>query len=315
MIGDAHSLTRGYVQRHIPPGSGLNLDIAILDIAQDLLLTHFEVAGVFDGLVVFKGGTALRKLFAGSQGRFSTDLDLAMVQSGGDRAALAELVAEQARTTLGPFRFEPTCNRGRWQIRVHSSFGDPHIAIKLDVGPPCWIEPERRGFIETPTQRRYGFEMPPLPCARLEEILAEKIARLARRATARDASDLVWAATTSPHSRFSGPTVRKLAVLKIWVDNHGLGPDWTPAVAPTPFDAERWLSPRGDWDDEQIGLLATPPPRIEELEAALSRLYGWLADLTDMEARLARADASDRAEVIRAVQNLPDAKLANTHLW
>ena len=30
---------------------------------------------VFDDLVVFKGGTALRKLFAGAAGRFSTDID------------------------------------------------------------------------------------------------------------------------------------------------------------------------------------------------------------------------------------------------
>lgn len=315
MIGDAHSLTPGYVQRHIPPGSGLGLEVAILDIAQDFLLAHLEEAGVFDELVVFKGGTALRKLFAGSQGRFSTDLDLAALQSGGDRAALAALIAEQARTKLGPFRFEPTCSRGRWQIRVHSSFGNPQIAIKLDVGPPCWLEPERRAFIETPTQRRYGFETPPLPCARLEEILAEKIARLARRATARDASDLVWAATTSPHSRFSRPTVRTLAVLKIWVDNHGLGPDWSPALAPAPFEPERWLSPRGEWDDEQIGLLATPPPRIEELEAQLRRLYAWLADLTEFEARIAQASAADRGEVIRAIQTLPNGNLGSAHLW
>lgn len=315
MIGDAHSLTRGYVQRHIPPGSGLGLDVAILDIAQDFLLAHLEEAGVFEELVTFKGGTALRKLFAGSQGRFSTDLDLATLQPGSDRAAVADLVAEQTQTTLGPFRFEPTRNRGRWQIRVHSSFGDPQIAIKLDVGPPCWLEPEPRALIETPTQRRYGFEIPLLPCARLEEILAEKIARLARRATARDASDLVWAATTSPHSRFSATTVRTLAVLKVWVDNHGLGPDWSPAVAPAPFDPERWLSPRGDWDDEQIGLLATPPPTVQELEARLRQLYAWLDDLTDSEARLARANAADRAEVIRAIQNLPNANLGNAHLW
>lgn len=178
MIGDAHSLTPGYVRRHIPPASGIGLDIAVLNIAQDFLLAHLSRAGVFPDLVVFKGGTALRKLFVGSQGRFSTDLDLAAVESGGDRAALAELVADQARTTLGPFRFEPDCKRGRWHIHVHSPYADSEIAIKLDVGPPCWIEPELRSFVEHPTQRRYGFDLPSLPCVRLEEILAEKIARL-----------------------------------------------------------------------------------------------------------------------------------------
>lgn len=315
MIGDSHSLTPGYVQRHVPPGSGLGLDIAVLDIAQDFLLAHLEQTGVLGGLVVFKGGTALRKLFAGSQGRFSTDLDLATAESGGNRAAVADLIADQARTTLGPFRYEPARTRGRWHIRVYSPFADPLITIKLDVGPPCWRRPEVRPFVEHPTHRRYGFDLPALPCVRLEEMLAEKVARLNRRATARDAWDLVWAATTSPHSRFSASSVRTLAVLKIWVDNHGLGPDWAPAVAPTSFKPARWLSPKGEWDDEHIGLLATPPPDIGALEADLHHLYGWLADLTDREARLARAEAGDRGEVIHAVKCLADANLVDAQLW
>ena len=47
----------------------------------------------------------------------------------------------------------------------------------------------------------------------------------------------------------------------------------------------------------------------------MRRLYGWLAELTDMEARLARASAADRGEVIRAIQNLPNANLGDAHLW
>lgn len=43
-------------------------------VAQDLLLRELHGRAALDGLV-FKGGTALRKLYAGNQGRFSTDLD------------------------------------------------------------------------------------------------------------------------------------------------------------------------------------------------------------------------------------------------
>jgi len=315
VIGNNHSLTRGYVQRHIPPGSGLGLDIAVLDIAQDFLLAHLEEVGVFDNLLVFKGGTALRKLFAGSQGRFSTDLDFAVTEPGADRAALAEMVADEARVTLGPFSFDPRLHRGRWQIQVRSPFANPAITIKLDIGPSAWLDPDVRAFVHYPAQAQYGFTLPMLPVVRLEEILSEKIARLARSATARDASDLVWVARTSPHSQFSASTVRQLAALKVWVDNHGLGPDWFPAISPSPLDPHRWLTPRDDWDDEQIGLLASPPPEITALEADLHTLYAWLADLTETEARFARADAGDRGLVIQAIKGLSRSRLKDAHIW
>jgi predicted nucleotidyltransferase component of viral defense system len=314
MIGDQHTLTRGYVLRHIPPSSKLGVDIAILDIAQDFLLAHLHDRGIFD-MVVFKGGTALRKLFAGAQGRFSTDIDLAAVEPEVDRWTLATLIATEADVTLGPFTFTPKETRDRWAIHVTSALGRPAISMKLDVGPPCWLTPEHRSFVSTATQRQYGFPAPDLPCMRLEEILAEKIARLSRKATARDASDLVWAATTSPYSQFEPALVRRLAMLKIWVDNNGMRPGWSAALACGPFDATAWLTSRTEWDDEQIGLLASPPPSLPVLEADLHRHYRWLHDLTPDERRWARADSRDRGEVIAAIQQLPGGTLATAHLY
>jgi predicted nucleotidyltransferase component of viral defense system len=306
MIGDNHSLTAGHVARHRPPQSRISTEIAVLDIAQDFLLANLYQQGILGGIATFKGGTALRKLFAGTQGRFSTDIDLAVVESGADRHTLAEMIGQECDVTLGPFRFKPSCERGRWNIRVTSALGNPSISIKLDVGPPCWLTPEPRAFVPHATQQRYGFDSPEIPCVRLEEIIAEKVARLTRSATARDASDLVWAATTSPHSQFGRPLVRRLAMLKVWVDNHGVAPDWTPSLAPRAFDARQWLAPRGKWDDEQIGLLTSPPPSLQKLESEMRRLYGWLADLDTDETRWATANPRDRADVIRAIQALPD---------
>ena len=314
MIGDEHRLTAGYVARHVPPKSRLGREVAILDIAQDFLLAHLEERGIFD-LVTFEGGTALRKLFAGSQGRFSTDIDLAAVEADADRVALAAIVAGECAVTIGPFAFSPAIERGRWQITVTSEYGNPTLTMKLDVGPPCWLEPVSRGFVPTPTQQRYGFTLPPLPCLRLEEILAEKIARLSRKAAARDVSDLVWIAQTSPHSRFDRARVRRLAMLKVWVDNHGMNPAWGPALACMPFDAARWLSHRERWDDEQIGMLASPPPTLAVLEEDLRRHYAWLADLTEEEVRWGRADARDRGEILAAIHALEDGALRDAHLY
>ena len=177
MIGDDHALTPGHVARHVPPGSRIGIDVAVLDIAQDFLLAHLAERGVLGDLVIFKGGTALRKLFAGAQGRFSTDMDLASREPEADRHALAEIIAGEAEVALGPFRFRPSSRRGRWHIAVESPFGNPAMSVKLDVGPPTWLEPEPRPFIPHVTHDRYGFTLPTIPSARLEEVLAEKIAR------------------------------------------------------------------------------------------------------------------------------------------
>lgn len=314
MIGDATMLTLGHVKRHIPPGSRLSDDIALLDIAQDVLLAHLHERGVFEQ-VTFKGGTALRKLYAGSAGRFSTDIDFSINDPTADRNELSALVAEQAEATLGPFSFHPAESRGRWRIRVTSELGNPDVTLKLDVGPPSWLAADHRSFVPHPTHARYGFCLPALPVARLEETVAEKIARLARQATARDAADLIWVATTSPHGRLDRDLVRALVVLKVWVDNHGLGPAWSPALNPKPFDPERWLSPRRTWDDEQIGLLAHPPPTLNELEADLFAHYQWLRDLTDNQRRIGQSLAGDRTAVLAQLRLLMPASLTDAGLY
>ncbi len=64
--------------------------------------------------------------------------------------------------------------------------------------------------------------------------------------------------------------IRQLSVLKIWVDNNGLqttNHTWKAAHEPQPFDVNKWLQIRRpqDFDDENIGLLASPPPDLEFL--------------------------------------------------
>jgi hypothetical protein len=85
------TLTVGWIGRHTPPGAGVDgRDAAVIDIAQDLLLRDLHERGSLDALV-FKGGTSLRKLYAGNQGRFSLDLDFSVADatSDADTAAVA----------------------------------------------------------------------------------------------------------------------------------------------------------------------------------------------------------------------------------
>jgi hypothetical protein len=240
---------------------------------------------------------------------------LATADVNTDRQTVAQIVAGESDVTLGPFRFRPSESRGRWHITVSSSLGDPKISIKLDVGPPCWLTPELRAFVPIATQERYGFKLPAIPTMRIEETLAEKIARLTRTSTARDASDLVWVATTSPHSGFRRDLVRRLTILKVWVDIHGLRPGWNPAVAPVRLKPEVWLSARDSWDDEQIGMLTHPPPSLGQLGTDLQHCYSWLRELSEEETRWAGADPNDRGLVIEGIRNLAGSALAQAHLW
>lgn len=310
-----HRITTGHLLRHVPPNSTIGIDVATLDVAQDFLLAHLHTAGMFD-LVVFKGGTALRKLFAGPAGRFSTDIDLAIATPDENRHAVADLIAEIIDdSSLGPFRYRVENRRGRWLIHVDTDLANVVMPLKLDVGPPCWLAPDVRAFVPVPIHDRYDFSLPDLPTMSLEENLAEKVARLNRVAAARDASDLVWAATTTPFSGTDRNAVRRLAVLKIWVDVNGLNGHWHPTGSTAGFDPVLWLRTGRDWDDESIGLLAHPPPPVEVLEADLVRLWRDLANLSADEAVFAAANEKDRAAVVTAVAGLADAAVSTEALW
>lgn len=166
-----------------------------------------------------------------------------------------------------------------------------------------------------PIHSRYGGPLPVLPVVDLAENVAEKIARLNRRSPARDAYDLVWVART-PGLDLDRSLVRRLAVLKAWVDLHGLHTDHTGWSAPLPnarpFDVERWLTPRSasDFDDEAIGLLTVPTPDLGDLGRELSRLYVWLGDLDDDERAVTEGRPQDRNLVLRLLGQLPGGRLS-----
>ena len=92
------TLTVGWIGRHTPPGAGVDgRDAAVIDIAQDLLLRDLHERGSLDSLV-FKGGTSLRKLYAGIQRRFSLDLDFSVADPSSDADTASELAKSTKAT-------------------------------------------------------------------------------------------------------------------------------------------------------------------------------------------------------------------------
>ena len=311
-------LTQGHILRHAPAQSPQGRDSAVIDIAQDLLMRHLFESGVLS-LVAFKGGTALRKVYAGTAGRFSTDLDFSVASLDDDPATVINLLVNEIDgTRLGSFTYSIDDRRGRYVIVYQSDLGpDPAgvLQSKIDVGPTPWLTPTERPFVKVPIHDRYGGPLPMLPVVELAENVAEKIDRLNRRSPARDAYDLVWVART-PGLELDRSLIRRLAVLKSWVDLHGLHTERAAWPAPLPdarpFDVDRWLTARGpgDFDEEAIGLLSIPPPDLGDLGRDLSHLYAWLRDLDDGERSVALGRPQDRHTVLRLLGELPGGRMS-----
>lgn len=142
----------GHIARHTPPNAGSQgREAAVIDIAQDLLLREMHAQGLLDELAI-KGGTAIRKLYAGREGRFSLDLDFAVLNGGGQRAVVENFVAAIDGMSLGDFSYSASERRGKWSI----AFGNPFVrsstlATKLDFSPRLGLSRSREGGARSPS--------------------------------------------------------------------------------------------------------------------------------------------------------------------
>ena len=196
MTNSSINLTPGWIARHTPPGAGVDgRHAAVIDIAQDLLLRELHLRGVLAALA-FKGGTSLRKLYAGNQGRFSLDLDFSVSDPAADPdTVILDLIGEIDGLHVEPFTYAMTERRGKWWLTIAAELftEESTLASKLDVSSPPWLPQARRGWVPMPVHGTYGEpDLPQPQVVRLEENIAEKISRLNRTTTARDLYDLAW---------------------------------------------------------------------------------------------------------------------------
>jgi predicted nucleotidyltransferase component of viral defense system len=235
--------------------------------------------GLFDLGISLKGGTAIRKFWAGNAGRFSTDLDFAGVDDDADQLLIETIDGAQ----VGKFGFgiEPIDGTRRMRLVITSPFGEAEVPARLDFGRrPLWLPPRRMTTLPMPIHQRYDFELPEIPVSAIEETIAEKLARYRRASLARDLYDLAWLATRP----FDEAAVRALVVLKVWTDviDDGLGDK--------PFEPEGVLREReaGEFKPEAIGYLTTPVD-ISGWIAAVRERFVFLRDLDEDEQRIGAA--------------------------
>ena len=236
------------------------------------------------------------------------------------RDEVAEAFASAVdRLSIGPFRYSVRERRGKWSVVFESGFvREPSLATKLDFSPAPWLEPVERTWVAMPIHKQYAAPLPAIKTVRLEENIAEKVARLNRTTTARDMYDLAWIMGKAPLARsLDLDLVRRLSVLKIWVDSNGLhsgSMTWPPGHEKSVFDVERWLRERsdGEFDLEDIGALAVPAPSPKELSESVRIGFSFLSNLTDEEEVLAKADNRDRSLAIRLLEGLPGGRFVGS---
>ena len=250
-------------------------------------------AGLFARGLVFKGGTALRKFRAGNAGRFSTDLDFAAPD---EEVALGALQALDGVEVDGfTFAIKNLGDDGRrGDLLVDTPFGHPQLGAKIELARhPLSLVPEMLDPVRLPIHVRYEFILPPTPVVRVEEAVAEKLARYRRVSLARDLYDLQWFATSGA---LDESLIRRLWVLKVYrdvvVDTRGT----------KPVDPQEILRPRdeSEFRREDIGYL-TKPVRLKDWIAIIRSRYAFLAYLDAAEQRWAQCNERDLHEVETAL--------------
>lgn len=289
------TVTPAHLARHYQGTSGQR-DPAFLDIAQDHALKILHDDRIFEHGIVFKGGTALRKFRAGNDGRFSTDLDFAAHDT-----ALASRIftALDGRETFGfsfTVKITEVGRRATLSVRNDTLGAPPQIPAQIEVSTrPIWLPAEILSPIPIAIHREYGFALPATPVMRLEEMIAEKLARYRRHPVIRDLYDLAWCAKRT----FDEPLVRRLTVLKVWHDVliEGRGA--------APFDPTVIVRARAsnEFEAEAIGYLTKPVDIVAWL-AAVSDRYRFVIDLTLEERQVARCIFRDRELVEKMIAEL-----------
>ena len=185
-------------------------------VEQDLVLSRALVAmftaETVTNQAVFRGGTALHKLFIGTGRRYSEDIDLVQRDAG----RIGELI-DTIRDALDPWLGNPTWKQGQGRFtlvyRFETTF-PPVSAMRLK------IEINTREHFSVPpiAQRPFAVANPwfsgsvALPVYQLDELLATKMRALYQRKKGRDLFDL-WVALPAGRNRHERSHRRMLSAL------------------------------------------------------------------------------------------------------
>ncbi len=262
------------------------LDVIEKDYAQSYVLAGLMSQPTLKDALVFKGGTALKKMFFGSY-RFSEDLDFSAVRAPG-RKELEEIIGRSAEETqrllqdYGRFRVEVKRLRetrphpkGQDAFKISVRFpwyGEKVCSIKVEItrDEPVLLHPLTRPIIH-----EYEEDLNvPVPCYRLEEIVTEKMRSLLQsrdrlvagkwsRPRARDYYDL-WRLVSEFGTEMD--TAKLSSLLERKCDHRGVSYQQLTDF----FSDELILDARTNWD-RNLGPFVPNLPPCEEVLSSLRK--------------------------------------------
>lgn len=278
-------LTQPQVQRYSTESGLRDIMIAEKEVVLTFLLELLSERGILDRLA-FKGGTCLRKMFVGSQGRFSTDLDFTGIEEHDHE----EIILDMMQACEQPFHgiqfsipddsYYETQDGLSWGVNPSYSHdwnasGVGEVKLQISRRETPTLPTERRPQIEQSYFKLLPFAPADIICLALPEINAEKIRACYQRNKARDIYDLSMFATRP----LDQPLVRRLVVLKLWQAHD----TFDPARLMRKFQDGRDF----DWDDLRQLLNRAVVIDRDRITADCLRGFGFLAELTPDERVLA----------------------------
>lgn len=292
-------LTQPQVQRYSNESGLRDMMIAEKEIILTFLLQLLSERGILNRLA-FKGGTCLRKMFTGSQGRFSTDLDFTGIEEHDhEEVILAMMDAfEQPfhgiQFAIPDQAYYETQDGLSWGVNPSYSHewnqGGTEIKLQISRRETPTLPTERRPQIEQSYFRVLPFVPAEILCLALAEILAEKIRACYQRNKARDIYDLGMFATRP----LDQPLIRGLVVLKLWQARD----TFDPARLMQKFQDGRDF----DWDDLRQLLNRAVVIDRERITADCVRGFRFLEDLTEDERTLARDKYQRKQAVVEKLR-------------
>jgi predicted nucleotidyltransferase component of viral defense system len=278
-------LPRPQVQRYSAESGLRDIMIAEKEVVLTFLLQLLSERGMLDRFA-FKGGTCIRKMVIGSQGRFSTDLDFTALEEHDHETVILDMMDAFAQPFHGiqfsipDDSYYETQDGLSWGVNpaythAWNGSGESEVRLQISRRETPTLATERRPQCEQSYFRQLPFAPAAITCLALPEIIAEKIRACYQRNKARDIYDLGTFATRP----LDQPLIRRLVVLKLWQARD----TFDPALLMRKFEDGIAF----DWDD--LGQLVRRTVIIDRqrITADCVRGYRFLMDLTEEERQLA----------------------------